>query len=174
MWCRRPRLRWREIGYSTNLQSLYRGKECVRIRNLEIDCRMWMQTMITYNINQLLGLSGLWAADSARSPLRSRSTVFFQVPLPLIRFSGPLRSIKIFRSAHMFWGPSKLAYGNFWSAHFSYAPTVATCHSFCCIQKLIFCRPTAFWTGNQRSQSSCDNITWSQRLSSSAQGRCGR
>jgi len=64
------------------------------------------------NSQLLLGLSGLWAADSARSllrsarpsrsvPLRARSTVFFQVPLPLTRFLGPLRSIFRSRSAHI-------------------------------------------------------------------------
>ena len=44
---------------------------------------------LTYEISQLLGLNGLWAADLARSPLREAPA-----PAPL-----PLRS----RSAHMPW-----------------------------------------------------------------------
>jgi len=48
------------------------------IRKLTVECGC----MVTYNINQLLGLSGLW---SAFSPLRSRD-----LPLPLCRiFSSP-------------------------------------------------------------------------------------
>jgi len=64
------------------------------IRKLTAECGC-MYDNIQY---QLLGLSGLWAADSARSPIRSRSIPaplhhIFQVPFPLIHILGPLRSI---------------------------------------------------------------------------------
>jgi len=66
------------MGNILQTYKVYRD-ERVRIRNSEMTAECGC--MITYNINQLLGLSGLWAANySARSQLHSRSAVFFQAP----------------------------------------------------------------------------------------------
>jgi len=76
--------------YSTNFQSLQR-KKCSKSK-FGIDCRMRMYDNLQYQ-----SVVRFERTVSDRFS-RSRSTVFFQVPLPLIRFSGPLRSAPL-RSA---------------------------------------------------------------------------
>jgi len=82
-------LRAREIFYKLT-KSTEKNMFEFEIRKLTAEC--WC---ITCNSNQLLGLSGLWAADSARSPLRSRSPATSRsrsvpAPFPLHRiFSSP-------------------------------------------------------------------------------------
>ena len=44
-----------------------------------------------------------FSVTPAHATSRSRSTIFFQVPFPVIRFSGPLRSIFRSHSANMLW-----------------------------------------------------------------------
>jgi len=57
--------------WTRNILQTYKvyKEERVRIRHSEIDCRMRMYDNLQYQL--MLGLSELWAADSARSPLRS-------------------------------------------------------------------------------------------------------
>jgi len=79
-------------------------EERIRIRNSEIDCRMRIYDNLQYQ-SIVIGFSGFWAADSARSPLRSRSRdlplrsrsapappYFFQVPLPIRSRSSGFRA----------------------------------------------------------------------------------
>ena len=82
------------MKYSTNLQCLGYREERVRIRNSEIDCicRMRMYDNLKYQLIVRFerNVSGRFSPVT-RPP----------APLPLIRFSGPLRSIFCSRSAHM-------------------------------------------------------------------------
>jgi len=85
---------------------VYREKS-VQSRNSELTAECGC--MITYNINQLLGLSGLWATDSAAPAppyffkSRSRSSGFRARSAPL-----PLRSYALPTSSHYLYCSSKI------------------------------------------------------------------
>ena len=89
------------VGNILQTYKIYR-EERVRIRNSEIDCRMRMYDNLQYQSivrfeRIVSGRSSpltapLCSALLRSAPLRSRSTVFFQVPLPLRSRSSGFRA----------------------------------------------------------------------------------